>query len=184
MGPLIGTDAFGCSNTDEVIVTVHPIPVPPVLSVDSVFIISSIELGNQWYLDGDELIGETNDTVNYVEIGMNGEYWVVYTDEFGCSVESDRIENPIFITDVSINEERLSFEVKLYPNPTNGMVNLELNESIDRISVYAIDGQLIQSFENINSGLTIYDFSELPSGTYLIQLINGDQTVMKKLIKQ
>lgn len=82
---LNGTDANGCSNTDDVTVTINPLPAVPVLTLDSVFISSSYTTGNQWYLNGNPLLGETNDTVNDATIGQNGGYTVEYTDGNGCS---------------------------------------------------------------------------------------------------
>lgn len=179
-----GTDAFGCSNTDEVTVTVNPLPAVPVLSVDSVFIISSVEIVNQWVLDGDLLIGETNDSVNYVEIGFSGEYWVILTNEFGCSVESNRIENPIFITDVSVPEFDALSDVLIYPNPTVGMLNIVCDENLDQLVVISLDGKVIFQENNLQAGTSSIDLSDLPSGTYLIQLVRGDQVMVKKAVKQ
>lgn len=179
-----GTDGAGCSNTDEVTVTVNPIPDPPVLTKEGIWIVSSIEVGNQWYHDSGILTGETNDSLNYVEIGMNGEYWVEYTDGLGCTVESDRIENPIFITDVSIQENTATFEVKLYPNPTTGLLNIAVDESLDQINVVALDGRLIMTEQNLSPGINQLDLYDLPAGTYLIQIIKGDQVILKKMIKQ
>jgi hypothetical protein len=68
-----GTDVNGCANTDEVVVSILPAPAPPVLVKDGMYIISSIPVGNQWYVNELELIGETDDSVNYVEVGLNGE---------------------------------------------------------------------------------------------------------------
>ncbi|WP_066759501.1 outer membrane protein assembly factor BamB family protein [Crocinitomix algicola] len=178
-----GTDEYGCVNTDEVTVTVHPTPAPPMLTVDSVFIISSYETGNQWYLDEELLIDETNDTVNYVEVGENGEYWVLYTDEFGCSVTSDRIENPILITDVSIKEEGLSLAVNVYPNPTRSVVHIEVAEQIDRVSVFSFDGKIIMDRANVPAGVLDFDMNSLDPATYLIRLVKGNAVVLKQVIK-
>lgn len=178
-----GTDAFGCSNTDAVTVTVNPLPALPVLSVDSVFIISSIELGNQWVLDGDLLVGETNDSINYVEIGLNGEYWVIMTNEFGCSVESNRIENPIFITDVSVPEINVFGDVLIFPNPTLGILNLVSPEPLDQLIVMSLDGKIILQETNLLAGTILIDLAELPIGTYLLQMIKDDQSLVKKVVK-
>lgn len=179
-----GTDVNGCTNADDVVVSVNPAPIPPVLVKDGMYIISSIPVGNQWYVDATELIGETDDSVNYVEIGLNGEYWVIYTNELGCSVSSDRIDNQILITDVSLVENKASFLVNVYPNPTSSQVTIEFEGQLDKILVYGIDGSLIYVPENIESNLTQLDFSLLPSGTYFLQLVKDDQVVIKKIIKQ
>ncbi len=179
-----GTDAFGCSNMDEVVVTVNPLPAVPVLSVDGAFIICSVDAGVQWILDGTELVGETNDSLNYVEVGSNGEYWVEITNEFGCAVESNRIENPIFITDVSLNENQAVVDVIIYPNPTNGMITVLSEVDLDQIILYSLDGKVIFTETNLLSGPNQLDLSDLPAGTYMIQLVKQDQLIVKKIVKQ
>lgn len=179
-----GTDAFGCSNTDEVVVTVNPLPAVPVLSVDGAFIICSVDAGVQWILDGTDLVGETNDSLNYVEVGLNGEYWVEITNEFGCTVESNRIENPIFITDVSIDENQAFLDVIIYPNPTNGMITVLSEVGLDQIILYSLDGKVIFTETNLLSGPNQLDLSDLPAGTYMIQLVKQDQLIVKKIVKQ
>ena len=179
-----GTDGAGCSNTDEVTVTVNPLPTPPVLTTDSVFIISSIELGNQWYHETGELVGETDDTLNYYDIGLNGEYWVVYTDDNGCSIESDRIDNQIIITDVSIKENQATLDVKLYPNPANNVVNIEFDETLDQVTLFTMDGKVVTTNQNLAPGVNQLNLESLPRGTYLLQIVKGDQVAIKKLIRQ
>lgn len=179
-----GTDVNGCANTDEVVVSILPAPTPPVLVKDGMYIISSIPIGNQWYLDADMLDGETNDSINYVEIGLNGEYWVVYTNDDGCSVSSDRIDNQIIITDVSVKENELTLLVKVYPNPATSTVFVEFDGQLDAILMYSMDGSLIYKPENIDTGITQMDLDFLPAGTYLLQLVKDDQVVIKKIIKQ
>lgn len=178
-----GTDAFGCSNTDEVTVSVNPTPTAPVLTREDIYIISSIPVGNQWYHESGELVGETNDSLNYVEIGLNGEYWVVFTDEFGCSVESDRIDNAIFITDVSIVENQTSFNVQVYPNPAHDLLNIAFDGEMDQIRILTLDGKEVYRDTNVQPGIYQVGLNDLSAGTYLIQLVKDGNMVVKKLVK-
>jgi uncharacterized delta-60 repeat protein len=179
---LTGTDANGCSNTDDVTVTINPLPTPPVLILDSVFISSSYTNGNQWYLNGNPLLGETNDTVNYVTIGQNGGYTVEYTDGNGCSIFSDA-SNVIIIFDVSV-EEMEDLAVRIYPNPTNGLLNIELEEGIDQMLIVSMSGTVIQIENSLNAGMNTVDLNDLASGTYVLQFIKGEEVFTKRIIKQ
>lgn len=179
-----GTDGFGCSNTDEIIVTVLPLPSPPVLTIEDIYIVSSIEVGNQWYHETGILTGETNDSLNWIDIALNGEYWVIYTNDDGCSIESDRIDNPIFITGVGIFEHETELNVRLYPNPTNDLLSIAFDESLDQLTLLTLDGKVILTETNLNSGVNQLSLAHLPSGTYLIQMIKDDQVLVKKVIKQ
>jgi hypothetical protein len=119
-----------------------------------------------------------------MEIALNGEYWVVYTNDDGCSVTTDRIDSQIIITDVSVKENELPLLVKVYPNPATSTVFVEFDGQLDAILMYGMDGSLIYKPQNIDTGITQMDLDFLPAGTYLLQLLKDDQVVIKKIIKQ
>lgn len=78
-------------------------------------------------------------------------------------------------------EERL----QVYPIPTADKIhiNLESNRTISKISVNSLDGSLHDvTFVVNNKGLEI-DVSHLPSGTYILQLINEERRFTKKFVK-
>lgn len=178
-----GTDANGCSNSDIVTVTVNSLPAPPVIVQDGEFIISSYETGNQWYLNGDPLLGQTNDTVNYVSIGQNGGYTVLYTDLNGCSVFSEP-SNVIIIFDVTIEENQLDDMILIYPNPTDGNLIIRLTDGLDQLIVYSIAGEILFTDANLSSGETLLDFSGYADGQYILTFIKDDQVVTKRVVKK
>lgn len=179
---LTGTDANGCSNSDSVLVTVNPLPTPPVIAIDSVFIFSNYPDGNQWYVNGNPIVGEINDTVNYVTVGQNGGYTVLYTDANGCSSFSEP-SNVIIIYDVGVQEMEQAFDVHLYPNPTSAIVNMVLENGADYMMLVALDGTVIMVQTNIAAGNSEIDLSDLSDGVYLIQLVKDDSVVTKRIVK-
>ncbi len=69
--------------------------------------------------------------------------------------------------------------IKLYPNPTNGKISIEIENIQDKtnILIYSETGQIIFSkqFESIsNSVIEQIDLSNYSSGTYIIKVINND----------
>jgi len=180
---LTGTDANGCSNTDDVTVTVNPLPTPPTIYVDSVFIVSSYTTGNQWYVNGNPILGETNDTCNYYIVGQNGGYEVEYTDGNGCSVFSDPAD-VIIIFDVNVEENDAATLVRIYPNPSNGIINLELAEGADQLLIVSMNGGVVYADSNLNEGVNTIDLNFLSNGTYMIQLVKDDKVITKKIVKQ
>lgn len=65
-------------------------------------------------------------------------------------------------------------EFSVYPNPSEGTLNIALpeNVAVDRIQVLDLSGRALQSMNYANSiGL------DLPTGTYLIQLLNDGKLV-------
>ncbi|WP_348824594.1 LamG-like jellyroll fold domain-containing protein [Flavobacterium aestuarii] len=73
-------------------------------------------------------------------------------------------------------------KVQVYPNPTNGEVNI-LNITLEKAAVYNVLGQLVKTFalDSVNTNNTI-NLSGLPKGVYYIYLINQDAASVKKVI--
>ncbi|MBL7900348.1 MAG: T9SS type A sorting domain-containing protein, partial [Crocinitomicaceae bacterium] len=180
---LTGTDANGCSNTDDVTVTVNPLPTPPTIYLDSVFIVSSYTTGNQWYVNGNPILGETNDTCNYYIVGQNGGYEVEYTDGNGCSVFSDPAD-VIIIIDVSVEEEEDIFGLSVYPNPTTGTLNIDLKDGADQMMLVSMNGTVVMVENNPIAGINTLDLSDVADGMYVLQFVKEGQVLSKRIVKQ
>lgn len=70
--------------------------------------------------------------------------------------------------------------IALYPNPTTGVLNITNAEGAQLV-VYNMLGQIIVSKDRINHQ-EIIDLSNLTSGVYYVQLQNGSETKVKKVI--
>ena len=68
--------------------------------------------------------------------------------------------------------------VELVPNPVRNQLAVH-GESIQSVSLYSIDGQLLMTTES-----TSVDLSDLAPGLYLVRVINDGKAIVKKLIKQ
>jgi len=72
-------------------------------------------------------------------------------------------------------------EVQIFPNPSNGIINIETKETLS-IIIYSISGQQIASFNfeaNTNNQI---DISNQPKGVYFLTYISNDKSIIKKLI--
>lgn len=70
-------------------------------------------------------------------------------------------------------------EIILYPNPTTGIINIQTKETIRAVSVYNSIGQKV-TFNSLNKENTSIDISNLPSGTYFIEVtLNNNKTVKR-----
>jgi hypothetical protein len=76
-------------------------------------------------------------------------------------------------------EDKSYLELRLYPNPTTGVVNIK--STLPTIaSVYSVAGEIL-----IDSSLDyILDLSEYPSGVYIIQVKVGERIHCERIIKQ
>jgi len=71
--------------------------------------------------------------------------------------------------------------LKLYPNPTDGVIYIESDEVIEMSSIYALDGMLLHRFKPTHSRINLNKFIYKP-GIYLIELESRKGNVSKKRI--
>lgn len=77
--------------------------------------------------------------------------------------------------------------LKVYPNPTSGVVNISLTASAPQTTLNVMDvtGRQVynQIFTSNDYLFTTIDLSSsLPSGVYFVQVLNGNQQLMEKVI--
>lgn len=84
-------------------------------------------------------------------------------------------------------EDNFINNLKLYPNPTTGILNLQseyLAESIV-VKVYNLQGkELLFEQKTPNNGLIKLDISNMETGVYFLKMISEDNTVIKRFIKE
>jgi hypothetical protein len=75
--------------------------------------------------------------------------------------------------------------VSIYPNPTNGISNVNISEYTGNISysVTSIDGKIIQQEQNIVTNSIAIDLSDNSQGIYLLKLFSANSSKIYKIIK-
>ena len=77
--------------------------------------------------------------------------------------------------------------LKFYPNPVTEDLHIDFNapsESVFKIVVYSLSGQIVQAYSNLNEQTTItIPFSSLAQGEYIVNLeyYNGEIVDLKIL---
>lgn len=79
---------------------------------------------------------------------------------------------------VGINERKFGNDILLYPNPTNGIINIEAASIIQNIKIYDAVGKKI--YEGINTSI---DLSDNTSGIYFIQVEQEGLLLTKRFVK-
>jgi hypothetical protein len=83
-----------------------------------------------------------------------------------------------YITDINIIE---TVDLSIYPNPTNGIVNIVSNTNIETIEIIDILGnRLFKS--NINNNNAIIDMSKYSMGVYFIEISNNNNRLLRKVV--
>ena len=88
---------------------------------------------------------------------------------------------------VGIAETALSDQIIVYPNPTNGMINVQcLMINVQNIEIFDVMGKTVTVETWHAASLqpkTTLDLSTLPSGVYFIRIQTENGTITKKVIK-
>lgn len=72
--------------------------------------------------------------------------------------------------------------VAVYPNPTNDIINIESEVTLEEIQIITINGQVLQQIKQPVLNDNTYTISNLPKGFYFIKLANATQSVTKKVL--
>ncbi|MBI2280405.1 MAG: T9SS type A sorting domain-containing protein [Bacteroidetes bacterium] len=109
----------------------------------------------------------------------NGNYAVEVT--VGSCVDTSACEN---ISTVGV-KETASHVVSIYPNPTSGMVNINLgsNNSSVNYSITSIEGKVVETGKTSTNSITI-DLSKEGNGVYFVKINTENTSTVYKLIKQ
>jgi len=118
------------------------------------------------------------DSVHFdMESSDNGD-WGMNTPAFFA------LDNIVLAKPASVNKIN-TLPLKLYPNPSNGLVTLELpaNEHPQNVKIFSISGQLMvnNEFQNTSNSVVL-NASDLQSGLYLMEVISqSNQRYSSKL---
>ncbi len=166
-----------------VTVTVEQPPQPPVASVISDHLVSSVTQGNQWYNYQGIIPGATSQI--YTPTSTNA-YYVTTTNAAGCESAAS---NSVFYGFTGIQPEAGN-GISVYPNPFTGRVyvNYNLNsESHIKISVFNALGNEVAVIEDGEKAggihQSVFDGSALPAGVYYCKLFSGNNVQVVKLVK-
>ena len=174
-------DSMGCRQySDTVSLRVKSNPAKPLVyeSLDSL-ITDHIGPVFQWFLDSVEIPNENN---RFLIPKLNGNYMVQVTDTGGCSSFSSEVE---VLTSILTKSDRKDYQV--FPNPSNGIINLKWNQNSEPESIRLFDmlGRRIEfdQMENSKNGVTL-SINDSSRGINYIHLVsNGDVRVIKILIQ-
>ncbi|HEX4887515.1 MAG TPA: choice-of-anchor V domain-containing protein [Luteibaculaceae bacterium] len=160
------TSVLGCSYTSDTLqLTVGQTPVISVIRQNALLIASG---GNnyQWYLNGQLLPGETNDTLNTSP--QDGTYYCTATDQRGlCAAESQSF----VINTVGIASNTPTERIELFPNPANQSVWIKNIPAGSRLQMISVTGQII-SEKSLNGTAAELNTSLLPNGMYTV-IVSG-----------
>jgi len=164
------TVANDCGSVDlELPVLVNELPAPEFSVAGNVFTTGPYD-SYQWYYNGNPIAGAEASSYMATE---NGLYFVVVSDDNGCSNNSETYN----FTGVGLNESVLQ-RSGFYPNPANDILNINASQPVN-ISIYDVQGKMVINQSNRKQ----VDTSVLAAGLYQLKLtdINGHVILNEKL---
>lgn len=185
IGSIIEGPAFGLdiSYTDNS----WPIPAPPYLK----FIVKNtqgdfipeaqVDIGGEYQPIMTNRYGratfaiQTDDLVEFDYVVSHTDYTSVYGS---AQIDGENATYSIIMDPLSVSETQM-IDFKVYPNPSNGKIQIE-GEGAQELRVYNISGQLI--YESAFNDRKNIDLSNEAPGIYVISVLKGNQIASKRVI--
>ncbi len=128
-----------------------------------------------WYASNANAISGSNQLPNNTVL-INGTTY--YAVNLNGTCRSTPFPVTVVITLNAANFNK--FDFKLYPNPTNNVLNIEITSQVKSIEIYNIQGQKVKSATQKQINV-----SDLASGIYMIKIQDTENAVStKKFLKQ
>jgi hypothetical protein len=176
---VIGTDANGCTGTDEMTVTLHNVMASIFASGTTLTAGTLVDMTAQWIncSDMSAIPGETD--VIY-EPALTGSYAIVVQDNvYGCSDTSNCV-----LIDFTGIEEALAAELSVYPVPTNGIVTiLSTGAPIERIELIDLLGNVLETQEPM-AAQTGLDLSSYTANQFFVRVFRSNGVALLRVSRQ
>jgi len=185
---LIVTDANGCLLNSDFTLTSGEAPEDieifgptSVVEYSSQQYIVSQVLGStyNWFVENGAVLSGQGSNVVSVQWGNSGvgQLSVLETNENGCLGDTSNIFISIGVNGIKNNDNQI---VKVYPNPTSRIVNVEVENYSGTVftKVYDLIGNLI-----ISNDTKIIDTQYFSRGVYLLEISFGNTVREMKLIR-
>ena len=131
------------------------------------------------------------ETVTMSAIPAEGYVFVNWTEKevvvsdaatFSFIATEDRFLEAHFAIMTGVNENE-TFAVSLFPNPASNRMTVVTDQAEYQLDIYNIMGAMVRTMGNCSYNTEI-DVENLPAGTYIIRLTNGNAVENRRFIKK
>ncbi len=168
----------GCRSTITLELTIKPLEVS--VNIDQNVLGTSGSYSHyQWYFNGNPIPGATDNTYTVTE---NGEYYVVVTDENGCTGTSE----VYIVNNLAIDSHSVLNEMLIYPNPNDGLLFVKAKRPLHNAQFRLVNilGQSLITQSRLNGVDFVFDISNQPKGIFFAEIEEGGNILRVKLIKE
>ena len=169
------------SSDSGVTVHINTVSVPSISKNQDNILVSSISNGNQWYLNGLKLTGETNDTC---VPWKNGLYTVTHFEN-GCISDYSNAYSVDLTDNIDLGNGQYA---RFYPNPVTTILNIQWNIndfSALSVSISDMQGKPVLIKNDFQKTSASINLSILPPGIYLLKIADPASNINKtvKIVK-
>jgi hypothetical protein len=174
------SNVAGCDSIVTLDLTINSVSDITTTTTDITISANNVAATYQWLDCNDNYAIISGENGQDFTPSLNGDYAVELTEN-GCVDTSECVA----ITTIGLDEHTNRKAWKVFPNPTNGSVKIDLGVEHEAVlvSVMDITGKVI--LKNRFEALQTCTFSiEGPSGVYFVEIVSGDARAVLKLIKK
>jgi hypothetical protein len=177
------TDNNGCEQTASATISINPLPIanggPDTLICEGETYTLPLQAG----LDA-AWTNSAGDTVTAAD--MAGDYVLSVTDLNGCSAFDTIMVNTqdCDTTTGILSLNGMPFNV--YPNPSNGLITVSFNKTTEQLGfkVFDVVGNLVWTKDIAQNSQYQLDLNGLAKGYYMLQIGQGEDIVVHRIILQ
>jgi len=171
-----GTNVCGQGQTSNLLLNIYSIPPTPVITIDGNMLHSSAPAGNQWYIQGLQIMD--GDGQDY-QATTDGDYYVIVTLN-GCSSSHSNVITTNFAGIQTVTD---NMGLYVFPNPVEAEMIIEIKGNTDDIDfeIFNSLGEII--FKGVLQGKTTIPTASFAQGIYLLRLKTGQEIKFIKTAK-
>lgn len=161
-------------------ITVREAPAKPVITHEGGKLSSSSITGNQWFRDGFPIEGATIQTY---EATVAGTYALQVSNECGQSEMSELYQ---YLPDTTGVPEELNKRIRLYPNPADDFITVELPEGLEShfIYLYDVSGKEKKAIAVSKLQKIVINVQNLSKGSYTLRIETSKGAIVRKVVVQ
>jgi len=181
------TDVNGCQSSDQISVNVSPYPLSSfninANNLEVVFTNESTDAVSYYWEFGD---GLTDTVANPVHVYAEAGVYSVSLKASGSACGTSVFTDALTLINTATDELNSVLSFTVYPNPSNGIVTMDINNpnaSRLKISILNSLGQTVYNSESSSTKSSEQiNLSNLSSGVYSVRLVSNEITKTARLI--
>ena len=183
-----GTDANGCLSLTDAVSSVTVNALPSIMATTNNTLLCTGQTASLTVTGASTYTWSTteNNATIAVSPTVQTTYTVDGTDANGCVNTTTVMQDVSLCTGINSQLVNPSSQIVMYPNPTNGILNIVLSSVNEKTTIQIVNalGQVLINEKVLGENSTI-DLSNLPTGMYFVNVLENNTAIKtQKIVKQ